>query len=145
MRCGTGTILWGALILAFAFTSSAAPLEQRTPARVKRVIDGDTFNVEVRLWPGIFMRTNVRLRGVDAPEIRRARCGEAERRKGRAARDFVRGVIGREVWLINVKHGKSGQRVVASVRLADGRNLADLLIDAGHARPYWGGRRPKWC
>ena len=66
-------------------------------------------------------------------------------RRGRAARDFVRGIIGKNVWLINVTHGKFGRRVVASVWLADGRDLATLLIATGHGRPYRGGRRSKWC
>ena len=85
------------------------------------------------------------MRGVDTPEIRSAKCGEYERRRGRAARDFVRGIIGKNVWLINVDKGKYAGRVVASVWLADGRDLATLLIATGHGRPYRGGRRSKWC
>ncbi|MDE0330258.1 MAG: hypothetical protein OXL41_00160 [Nitrospinae bacterium] len=77
--------------------------------------------------------------------MRRPKCGEYERSRGRAARDFVRGVIGERVWLVNVAHGKFARRVVASVLLADGRDLAALLLATGHARPYRGGRRPKWC
>ena len=141
----TGPKICGMLILALAFAAQAAAFEQRVPARVKRVIDGDTVKVEAMLWPGIIAQINVRVRGVDTPEIRRAKCGEYERQRGRAARDFVRGIIGKNVWLINVTHGKFGRRVVASVWLADGRDLATLLIATGHGRPYRGGRRSKWC
>ena len=140
-----GPIICGMLILALAFAAQAAAFEQRVPARVKNVIDGDTVKVEARLWPGIIAQINVRVRGVDTPEIRRAQCGEYERQRGRAARDFVRGIIGKNVWLINVTHGKFGRRVVASVWLSDGRDLATLLIATGHGRPYRGGRRSKWC
>ena len=140
-----GPILCGIITLALSFTAQAAAFEHRVPARVKKVIDGDTVKVEARLWPGIIAQSNVRVRGVDTPEIRRAQCGEYERRRGRAARDFVRSVIGTNVWLINVDKGKYAGRVVASVWLADGRDLAKLLIATGHGRPYRGGRRSKWC
>ena len=145
MRYRTRPIFCGIITLALSFAASAAAFEQRVPARVKRVIDGDTVKVEARLWPGIIAQINVRVRGVDTPEIRRAKCGEYERQRGRAARDFVRGIIGKNVWLINVTHGKFGRRVVAGVWLADGRDLATLLIATGHGRPYRGGRRSKWC
>ena len=145
MQYKTGPKICGMLILALAFAAHAAAFEQRVPARVKRVIDGDTVKVEARLWPGIVAQSNVRVRGVDTPEIRRTQCGEYERQRGRAARDFVRGIIGKNVWLINVDKGKYAGRVVASVWLADGRDLATLLIATGHGRPYRGGRRSKWC
>lgn len=35
-------------------------------------------------------------------------------------------------------------RTLARVYL-DGRDLADLLIEAGLGRPYDGGRRASWC
>ena len=145
MRIKTRLIVCGITTLALALAAQAAAFEQRVPARVTRVLDGDTVKVEARVWPGLIAQTNVRVRGVDTPEIRRPKCGEYERRRGLAARDFVRGVIGEQVWLVNVTHGKFGRRVVASVLLADGRDLATLLLATGHALPYRGGRRPKWC
>src|SRR5437868_3788566 len=63
------------------------------PAEVLRVIDGDTFEARVNLWPGLEATTRVRLRGVDAPELK-ARCGE-ERVKAEAARDALRSILDR--------------------------------------------------
>ena len=60
-----GPIICGMLILALAFAAQAAAFEQRVPARVKKVIDGDTVKVEARLWPGIIAQINVRVRGGD--------------------------------------------------------------------------------
>lgn len=54
------------------------------PADVLRVIDGDTFEARVRVWPGLDVDTKVRLRGVDAPELH-ARCAD-EYVKAQAAR-----------------------------------------------------------
>ena len=56
-------------------------------AEVVRVIDGDTFEARVHLWPGLDITTRVRLRGIDAPEFK-ARCNE-ERLRAEAARDAL--------------------------------------------------------
>src|SRR6516165_711469 len=54
------------------------------PADVLRVIDGDTFEARVHVWPGLDITTKIRLRGIDAPELR-AKCA-AERMLAEAAR-----------------------------------------------------------
>ncbi len=36
-------------------------------------------------------------------------------------------------------------RVIADVFTEDGRRLADVLIEAGLARPYDGSEREGWC
>lgn len=55
--------------------------------QVLRVLDGDTFEARVMVWPGIDITTKVRLRGIDAPELR-ARCAD-EQAKAQAARDAL--------------------------------------------------------
>ena len=55
------------------------------------MIDGDTFEARVHLWPGLNITTRVRLRGIDAPELK-ARCME-ERIKAEAARDALRAIL----------------------------------------------------
>ena len=32
-----------------------------------------------------------------------------------------------------------------TIRLEDGRDLAEILIETGHGRPYDGGPRETWC
>ena len=115
----------------------------QTPARVLSVYDGDTVKVEAAMWPGLTWRGNVRVEGVDTPEIR-GKC-EGEKRKAMAARDFVRESVGGRITLVNVKRGKYAGRVVARIRLADGTDLTEILIRAKHGRPYDGGRRQGWC
>ena len=123
-------------------TSAALASEQRVPATVLSVYDGDTITVEARIWPGLTWKGGVRVRGVDTPEIR-GKCA-AEKAAAIAARDFVRDAVGDTVTLAGVAHGKYARRVVADVILSDGRDLATVLIEAGYA-PYEGGRRQEWC
>jgi endonuclease YncB( thermonuclease family) len=114
------------------------------PADVIRVLDGDTFEARVRVWPGLDITTKVRLRGVDAPELR-ARCAE-ERIKAEAARDALAGLLGRgEVGVRQVSLDKYGGRVVADASARDTASIADALLAGGHVRRYAGGRREGWC
>ena len=121
-----------------------ATAEINAPARVVKVYDGDTLTAEAQIWPGITWRGSVRVRGVDTPEIR-GKCAE-EKERAITARDFVRDLlIGKAAMLMNVAQGKYAGRVVASVRLEDETDLADVLIAAGLGRPYEGGKREGWC
>src|SRR2546430_868631 len=82
------------------------------PAEVLRVLDGDTFEARVRAWPGIEITTKVRLRGIDAPEMR-ARCAE-ERAKAEGARDALVVLLAQgEVTIRRVGIDKYGGRVDA--------------------------------
>ncbi len=93
----------------------AAPASARGgvhPADVLRVIDGDTFEARVHVWPGLDITTKIRLRGIDAPELK-ARC-PAERAMAEAARDALAGMLAEgEVGISAVTPDKYGGRVVA--------------------------------
>lgn len=143
----------GAMILP-ATVAPAPPYSlHRTPApalgaaysaEVVRVIDGDTFDARVRVWPGMEAVTRVRLRGIDAPEMK-ARC-EAERDKAVAARDaLARMLAAGAVGITNVGQDKYGGRVDADVRARDTANVGEALVGLGLARRYDGGRRASWC
>src|SRR3954466_14992994 len=83
------------------------------PAEVLRVLDGDTFEARVRVWPGMEITTKVRLRGIDAPELK-ARCPE-ERSKAEAAREGLRAMLDEaDIAITRVSLDKYGGRVVAS-------------------------------
>ena len=121
----------------------AAPVPETIPARVVRVVDGDTIEVRASIWPGHEVQVLVRLHGIDAPELP-GRC-PAERFKAEAARDLVRRLTrGRAVALHGVRHGKYAGRVVARVVAGKG-DLATALLAAGLARRYAGGKRQGWC
>jgi endonuclease YncB( thermonuclease family) len=114
------------------------------PAEVLRIIDGDTFEARVILWPGLATTTRVRLRGIDAPELK-ARCGE-ERAKAEAARDALRSMLDQgEVGISRVTLDKYGGRVVADASTQATPDVAAALLGAGVARRYGGGHRDGWC
>jgi endonuclease YncB( thermonuclease family) len=114
------------------------------PVEVLRVVDGDTFEARVHLWPGLDVTTRVRLRGVDAPEMK-ARCGE-ERIRAEAARDALRAILDQgEVGISQVTLDKYGGRVVADASTQATPNVSSALLDAGMARRYGGGHRGGWC
>ncbi|MET4807763.1 thermonuclease family protein [Limibacillus sp. MBR-115] len=127
---------WIPLLLPFLLVSmvtalSAEVLPGPVPARVLRVIDGDSLKVEARLWPGLRMTVTLRLAGIDAPEQRQP--------EGQAARDFLVDLLATSdgnIALYALRHGKYAGRIVGQARLPDGRDLGCLLLAAGHARPY---------
>jgi endonuclease YncB( thermonuclease family) len=122
----------------------APPTTGSHPASVLNVVDGDTFDARVHIWPGIAVTTRVRLRGIDAPEMK-ARC-VAERDKAIAARDALRALLATgDVAVGRIAFDKYGGRVVADVSTRATSDVAAALINAGVARSYDGGRRESWC
>lgn len=116
----------------------------RQSAQVMYVIDGDTFEARVHLWQGLDITTRVRLRGVDAPELK-ARCLD-ESRMAQASRDALAAMLKEgDVTIFNVGPDKYNGRVVADVATRATPNVSAALIAAGHGRPYNGGRRAGWC
>ncbi len=116
----------------------------RHPASVIRTVDGDTFDARVSVWPGMELTTRVRLRGIDAPEIK-ASC-ESEFQKAEAASRALRNLLNEgEVAVYNIGPDKYGERVVADVSTKRTPNVSSALVAAGHARVYTSGRRGSWC
>jgi len=114
------------------------------PVEVLRVVDGDTFEARVNLWPGLDITTRVRLRGIDTPELK-ARCND-ERIKAEAARDALRAILDQgEVGIMHVTLDKYGGRVVADASTRATPNVSSALLNAGMGRRYSGGHRDGWC
>jgi endonuclease YncB( thermonuclease family) len=113
-------------------------------AEVVRVIDGDTFQARVQVWPGLSVDTKVRLRGIDAPELH-ARCAD-EYAKAQAARAALETMLAAGgVTISRVGIDKYGGRVDAAVATRDTADVSAALLNGGWARSYDGGRRGSWC
>jgi endonuclease YncB( thermonuclease family) len=114
------------------------------PAEVLRVIDGDTFEARVRVWPGLDVDTKVRLRDIDAAELH-ARCAD-ELAKAQAARTALEVILADGgVTISRVGIDKYGGRVDASVSTHHTSDVSAALLHGGYARSYGGGHRGTWC
>lgn len=135
--------------------STAASAYGPYDARLVRVVDGDTIELGVELWPGLVQRVNIRLDGINTPEKRintkkikdqgkrdRAIC---EKIAGVAATEFTQAFVEKgSITVDDVRNGKFAGRVLGNV-FVDGNSLADALLASGHARLYGGGKRQPWC
>jgi endonuclease YncB( thermonuclease family) len=114
------------------------------PVDVIRTIDGDTFEARVHLSPDLNLTTRVRLRGIDAPELKASCPGELQ--MAEAATDALRKLLGEgDVAIFNIGPDKYGGRVVADAATRRTGNVSTAMLAAGHARSYGGGHRSGWC
>lgn len=121
-----------------------APFAGPVRAEVVTVLDGDTFLADAEIWPGQTLRVNIRIRGIDAPEMK-SRCVE-ERVAALKARDRLSQLMSKgAVSLTNIGGAKYYGRVLADVRAGNGVEIADMLVKQGVVRRYGGGRRDSWC
>ncbi|MEI8632852.1 thermonuclease family protein [Vibrio sp. PP-XX7] len=111
---------------------------------VESIYDADTFRVNIKGWPAIVGENiPIRVNGVDAPEIK-GKCAK-EKDQARLAKIFTIKAL-RSAKTIELRKMRRGKyfRILADVYV-DGKNLSSLLINAGLARPYHGGKRGGWC
>ncbi len=113
-------------------------------AKVTKVRDGDTLEVRALVWPGHEIRVAVRIRGIDAPELR-SRCVQ-ESVAAKQAKSALIDLIGQgHVQLLRISGGKYYGRVLASVINSNGDDVGKALMQRELVRPYRRGRRISWC
>ena len=116
--------------------------------KVERVVDGDTIDVNIDLGFDIHHSARVRMMGIDPPESRTRNL--AEKALGLASKARLKEMLkGQKVKLLTSKEGKGKfGRVLADVIIIDKQgtetNCNQQLIEEGHARPYYGGKRVPW-
>lgn len=115
--------------------------------KIIKVTDGDTVVFEAPFMPApLKPQLSIRVLGVDTPEkAPRALC-EKEELAAIAASSFTKKMVAEAKTIqIEIKeHDKYGGRVLGDVFL-DGKRLSQLLIENGHARPYYGEKKQSWC
>jgi len=132
------------LLVAACVPSRAEVLAGPVAADVIRVVDGDTLALRARIWIGLDLVVNARIRGIDTPELN----GKCDREKAAAvaARAALEAIVGdRGVQLRRIENDKYAGRVVADVVTNDGTELGPAMIESGLARTYDGGSRDPWC
>jgi micrococcal nuclease len=135
-----------ALMISLPCGASASTVHETiagpVSAEIVRVIDGDTILVDASPWPQQTIEVYVRLRGIDAPELH-SKC-PAVREEAQRAQAALEGIMpaSGEVQLTRISGDKYFGRILADVTTPDGRNPAELLLSAGYAMSYNGGRKP---
>ncbi len=134
-----------ALLLLFAVPAcTPAFAEDFTSVEVVKVYDGDTITVNLPGLPAVFgHHLSVRLRGIDAPELK-GQCAN-EKTQALVARGAMKAMLQRAAFieLRNVSRDKYF-RIDATI-FVDGRDLNAYMVAQGFARPYDGGARQGWC
>lgn len=112
----------------------------QTLGKVVNVYDGDTFTVAFdTLGLGFFLH-NVRVLGIDAPEIK----GKTPEEKAAAvaARDYLRGLIDGQIISLEITgEDKYGRLLGKVARHSDNLDISSAMLDSKHAVPYDGGTR----
>ncbi|MEH2490123.1 thermonuclease family protein [Bradyrhizobium sp. AZCC 2230] len=117
--------------------------DSRLPIDVIRTIDGDTFLARVHQRDGRDLVARVRLRGIDAPEMKASCQDELDRAE--AATGALRNLLGQGgVTIYNLGSEKYG-RVLADVATRRTANVSAAMLAGGFARSYNGGHRDGWC
>lgn len=127
--------------------------------KVNRVVDGDTVDVDIDLGFGVWLQNErVRMMGIDTPESRTA--DKTEKVFGLAAKNRLKEILGKTA-ILKTQIDKSGEdakgkfgRILGDfivemplVTISDynaktiQRMATEVLIEEGHAVPYFGGSK----
>lgn len=110
-------------------------------AKVTRVVDGDTLDLDIDLGFSVTFNIRVRLLGVDTPETFGVKRDSEEYAAGVEARKFVEDFVAMNggrvtVQTVKDKKGKFG-RYLATIHAGDvAASLNDLLLEKGLAKRY---------
>jgi endonuclease YncB( thermonuclease family) len=146
-------VLWILLIISISPLSFAGTVYgPYHDVEILKVKDGDTIAVRVEVWPQVIIQTDIRIRGIDTPETRRGvksgnRIPECEIVLGMGAKAYAGTLLAKanSVTLFNVDPSKTkyAGRISGNL-LLDQEDFSELMIAAGHAVAYEGGKRDVW-
>lgn len=103
------------------------------------VLDGDTIVLD---------GTHIRIANIDAPEIHHFHC-DAELRLGLVAKRRMAELLNSGPVTMHPGDPRNGRikdrygRTLATIEV-DGKDVGEIMIAEGLARP-WGGKREPWC
>jgi micrococcal nuclease len=133
----------------FSATENVAPENGIYKWPVKRVVDGDTLEVEESFLPKE-LKLFVRIKNIDTPEkAPRAKC-DKENKLAQKASEFTQKAIdeaiknNQEITFSELKWDKYGGRVLAEVKI-NNKSLAQDLMKNGLGRQYHGEKKQSWC
>ena len=114
---------------------------------VRRVIDGDTIDVDADLGFDVSLKIRLRFAGINTPESRTR--NKAEKALGLAAKKRLTDILESADAVEFQSHGRGKfGRVLATPFVIKGSTRIDVckvLVREGHARVYDGGKRQPWA
>ena len=118
---------------------------------VVSVYDGDTFKVATEIWPQHFIKTSIRMYGIDTPETTwRAKCTK-EKALGIVARDYLRMMVNNAkntktpMTITNISKDKYAGRFLGNLFIGN-VDVSKKMIELGYAVEYFGkGTKKDWC
>jgi endonuclease YncB( thermonuclease family) len=118
-------------------------------ADVVKVTDADTLRIAAFIWPDAVTIKDIRIRGVDSPELN-GKC-EYEKKLALAAKSFVEDLINKNKKRIKISvvgcnstEGGGFGRCLGDVHVGP-LPIAGALIEKGLARSNFGEKRQGWC
>lgn len=134
------------LLLLPLVANAAKPTYGPYRAEVIKVKDGDTVLLDVAIWPNLTKRISLRLNGVNTAEKRGKGVTGCEKKAAQKSTEFTQQFLknSKFVFVSGVKLGKYAGRALGNISKGK-QDLGKALLEAGHARPYSGGKRESWC
>jgi len=113
---------------------------------LKKVIDGDTVDVDIDLGFGIWLHDErVRIMGIDTPESRTS--NKVEKLFGLAAKKRLKELLHHGGILVTTEEkngedsrGKFG-RILGDFKTPEGKLVTEVMISEGHCVAYFGGSK----
>jgi micrococcal nuclease len=104
--------------------------------KITKIIDGDTVDVDIDLGFNITLSQRVRLKDINAPEIRT--LNTEEKAKGLAAKEWLQKELSREgEWIIETtKEDKYGRILGTLYLVGDPVTVNERMLNEGVAEPY---------
>lgn len=145
-------LLWLSILVLFGpangWSSESCEHDKKNFRCVKYIknYDADTVTFKIpSVHPLLGEDINIRVTGVDTPEIRTK--NKCEKEKGRFAKKLVQNLLknAKRIDLVNVERGKYF-RIVADVMI-DGKSLSYYILKNGLGVTYDGGKKKQvdWC
>lgn len=118
-------------------------------AQYTKTVDGDTFWMNIHIWPEQLVITKVRDRTIDTPEKRassRYRPLECEKELAKQASAYAEKLMkgAKTIRLYDLGTGSYPNRKIATIFI-DGESFGEKMIAAGYAIPYSKRRKEPWC
>lgn len=118
-------------------------MEYKYNVKIKKVVDGDTVDVDIDLGFGVWLhKERVRIMGIDTPESRTR--DKVEKLFGLASKEKLKYLLPLSSMQVLVVEeydakGKFG-RILGDFEIED-KKVTDILIEEGHAVAYFGGSK----